>query len=265
MMFVSHAFLIAALFLVGGVLLAEQGTIDELRMRTRPCRDRVLAAVWFAAAIGLVGAPYVGTYLGHALIDEAASDGGRHWVQPFLWLGAALTSGALLRAGGRSFLGLGAADAPFLGEELDEEPVERDVMGPLLRASAVAAVALGLVVSVAPGLGQRAVAAADRFRDRAGYANTVLHGRPTRIAHALPYAIRHTTLESVLYGAAALLLALVFALAGLYGHRLPARAKLFEPPVLMLKRLHSGVVGDYVAWLLVGTAVFGGIWALTLH
>jgi hypothetical protein len=28
--------------------------------------------------------------------------------------------------------------------------------------------------------------------------------------------------------------------------------------------VHSGVVGDYVMWITVGTAVIGGVWALTL-
>jgi len=29
--------------------------------------------------------------------------------------------------------------------------------------------------------------------------------------------------------------------------------------------VHSGIVGDYVMWLTVGTALIGGIWAVTLR
>jgi hypothetical protein len=29
--------------------------------------------------------------------------------------------------------------------------------------------------------------------------------------------------------------------------------------------VHSGVIGDYVAWITVGTAVIGGVWALLLR
>jgi hypothetical protein len=29
--------------------------------------------------------------------------------------------------------------------------------------------------------------------------------------------------------------------------------------------VHSGVIGDYVMWLTVGTAVIGGIWAIALR
>jgi hypothetical protein len=37
------------------------------------------------------------------------------------------------------------------------------------------------------------------------------------------------------------------------------------PPIRALHALHSGVVGDYVTWVAVGTAVTGGVWALLLH
>jgi hypothetical protein len=37
------------------------------------------------------------------------------------------------------------------------------------------------------------------------------------------------------------------------------------PPVRALKAVHSGVIGDYVMWVTVGTAVIGGVWAITLR
>ena len=36
-------------------------------------------------------------------------------------------------------------------------------------------------------------------------------------------------------------------------------------PLRVLKAAHSGVVGDYVAWLTVGAATLGGLFALTLR
>ncbi len=33
----------------------------------------------------------------------------------------------------------------------------------------------------------------------------------------------------------------------------------------VLKAVHSGVVGDYVTWVVVGTAVTGAAWALLLR
>jgi multicomponent Na+:H+ antiporter subunit D len=40
---------------------------------------------------------------------------------------------------------------------------------------------------------------------------------------------------------------------------------MLSPPVRALEAVHSGVVGDYVTWIAVGTAVVGGAWALTLR
>jgi hypothetical protein len=86
----------------------------------------------------------------------------------------------------------------------------------------------------------------------------------------LPVTIRRTSLESLLYGGGATILALGLALVGLYARRLPrgvsaAAARTLAPPIRVLRGLHSGVVGDYVTWVAVGTAVTGAAWALLLR
>ena len=143
-------------------------------------------------------------------------------------------------------------------------------MRPLLVAVAAVAVAAGVAVSVVPGLGQRAEYAADRFRDRAGYTARVLRDRPVAPPQSLPVTIRHTTLESLLYGVGATILAVGLALVGLYRRRLPqivgaAAERTLAPPFHVLRSLHSGIVGDYVTWVVVGTAFVGGVWAVLLH
>ena len=177
-MLLAHGPLTAGLFLLVGVLIAWRGAGDELALHGRGRGRASVAVPWFVAAIALAGPPYVGVYLGHALIDEAASDTGRHWVQPLLWLAEAFSSAALLRAGARVFLGLGPTRDALLPPEMSERPPpRRDALG-LLTAIAAVFVAAGTVVSLVPGLAQRTIAAADRFRDRAAYANLVLHGIP---------------------------------------------------------------------------------------
>jgi multicomponent Na+:H+ antiporter subunit D len=119
-------------------------------------------------------------------------------------------------------------------------------------------------------LGQRAKYAADRFRDTTGYAARVLHDRPMTPPSSLPVSIHETSLESILYATSATLLAIGLAFAGLYRSRLPravaaAAGRTLAPPVRVLHTLHSGVVGDYVTWVVVGTAVTGAAWALMLH
>jgi multicomponent Na+:H+ antiporter subunit D len=270
LMFLAHALLTAGLFFVAGILHVDHTSIDELRLHGRGRGCRLPAAAWFAGTVGLIGTPYLGIYLGHGLIDEGADRLGRGWVLPLLWLGSALAGAALLRAGARIFLGWGDADDPLLGESLEEDPRERQVLRPLLVGVALAAVVLGLAISLVPGLGQRAEYAADRFRDRAGYAASVLRGRPATPPANLPVTVRHTSLESLLYGVGATVFALGLAGVGLYRRRLPrgvatAAGRTLAPPIHVLRSLHSGVVGDYVTWVAVGTAVLGGVWALLLH
>jgi len=83
-------------------------------------------------------------------------------------------------------------------------------------------------------------------------------------------AIQHTSTESLLHGAGATVFALGLAFVGLYRRRLPrvvsrTARRTLAPPVHVLRELHRGVVGDYVTWVAVGTAVVGGTFAFLLH
>jgi multicomponent Na+:H+ antiporter subunit D len=270
LMFLAHALLTAGLFFVAGILHSDHGLIDELHLCGRARGCWAPAAAWFAGTVGLVGTPYLGIYLGHASIDDGAAQLGRGWVLPLLWLGSALAGAALLRAGARIFLGWGEREDELLGTTVEEDPLERNVFRPLLVAVALVAVAAGAAISIVPGLGQRATYAADRFRDTSGYAATVLQGKAMAPPPSLPVSIEHTSTESILYGVSATLVAVALAFVGLYRRRLPralsvAAGRTLGPPVRVLHALHSGVVGDYVTWVAVGTAVTGGIWALLLH
>jgi len=269
-MLLAHALLTGGLFLAVGVLLASLHSIDELRLHGRGRSLPWLGALWAAGALGLIGTPYVGDYLGHSLIDDAAAEAGRGWAPPLLWLGGALAGAALLRAGARVFLGWGSDADPLLSPEKDAQPPRPHTPLGLLAAVTTLVVVLGTVVSVVPGLAQRSEYGADRFRDRAAYAGRVLHDTPVPTTHRLPYAVAHTTAESALYGTGATLLALALAAVGLYRRRLPravreGAARLLGPPLQGLRVLHSGVVGDYVMWVTVGTALTGGVWALVLR
>jgi hypothetical protein len=41
--------------------------------------------------------------------------------------------------------------------------------------------------------------------------------------------------------------------------------RVLEPPLHVLKGLHSGLVGDYVAWLTFGAAALGGLLAALIR
>jgi multicomponent Na+:H+ antiporter subunit D len=185
-------------------------------------------------------------------------------------IAAGVSSAAIFRAGARVFLGWGPRDDPLLSSEPSESAPERTASMPALFAVTAALLVLGLAVSAAPGLGQRVEQAAGRARDRIAYVDRVLRGRQLPAPPRPPVVVEATASDSVLYGIGATVIALGLALVGLFRRRLPevVRTTLrstLGPPLAALRLAHSGIVGDYVAWITVGTAVVGGVWALLLR
>jgi hypothetical protein len=85
------------------------------------------------------------------------------------------------------------------------------------------------------------------------------------IAAAEPTEI---TLSDVLTGIGSVIGALVLAFLALYWRRLPLLRRGYEPGtglVRPLERFQSGVVNDYVTWIVLGLAAIGGALALIVR
>jgi len=266
---ISHGFLKGALFLAAGILLREFHSVDELRLHGQGRKLPLLGVLWMLAAVGLIGIPYVGTFLGHALTDDGAILHGHSWLPPLLMIASAVSAAAILRAGARVFLGWGPKRDALLVPEPGEEPPQGEGNGVLMLGTTTVLVVVGLAMSVVPGLQGSSEHAAARFIDRQTYVAHVLHHVPVPPLPAVPLTIPAASGSSIGYGLGALALTFAVTLFGLYRRRIPeglraAAARFVEPPVSGLKAAHSGVVGDYVMWLTVGTAILGGIWIVTL-
>jgi multicomponent Na+:H+ antiporter subunit D len=176
----------------------------------------------------------------------------------------------MLRAGARVFLGWGAQDDDLLSPEPDEIAPERDVSGRLLASVAGLAIVLGLAVSLVPGLQGRIELAAERFADTSAYRAAVLHGAAHGDAAAhLPFSLPTIDMAAALYGGGALAIGLATAAFGLWRRRLPAGvravgARALWPPVAVVRDAHTGIVGDYLLWLSVGSVAVAAAWALML-
>jgi multicomponent Na+:H+ antiporter subunit D len=219
------------------------------------------------AAVGLIGLPDVGTFLGHSLIDDGATEAGQHLVGPILMVTAGISAGAIMRAGARIFYGWGPAEDPLLSTEPDEEPDSREASLPVMLSVITVLVALGFATSVVPGLQARAEQDASRFTERQAYASEVLHGAKPVPAPRPPYSVGPATTASILYGLGAGAIALITMAFGLWRAQLPRRlraagARALEPPLEVLRGAHSGIVGDYVTWLVLGTAALGAVFVL---
>ena len=100
-----------SLFISVGIIDHHLHDVDERRLAGRGRHLPWLAALMVAGALGLAGMPPFGTFLGKALMEEAAVETGLPWLIGLFVVVAALTSAALLRATGRVFLASGRAGA----------------------------------------------------------------------------------------------------------------------------------------------------------
>jgi multicomponent Na+:H+ antiporter subunit D len=226
-----------------------------------------------AAGFALAGLPPFGTGLGKAVAEEAVAAAGVPWAPALFVLVSALTGAAVLRAAARIYFGAGPRPGAGVDDQdtsgSAEDPEVRGLLArvpPTMLAPIVVLLLAGLVVGVAPGVPAWFGAAAERFVDRDGYVAAVLAG--ARSAPGLPPDAGWTA-SGVGLGLLSSALAAVFALTALYRDRLPDLVGTLLQPVIAalrgLRALHSGHVGDYVAWLVVGVAVLGALVALPLR
>jgi multicomponent Na+:H+ antiporter subunit D len=262
----------ASLFVGVGVVQHRFATVDELALSGRGRGLPMTAGLVVLGGLALASLPPFGPFVGKSMIEEAAAHAGHGWVAAVFVLASAATGGAVLRSAGRIFFGWGRAaehpdDFPVLGEETDPELAYTRARVPrTLTATTVTLLVFGLALGLVPGLADDAVGAAERFMHRGAYAATVLDGAPSPDFAAS--AIAPGALD-VLY--AVLSLAGAIGLAGIALRRGPLRDQLpgmagrtLRTGLLTLRALHSGHVGDYVTWLVVGTVALGVVWAAGL-
>jgi multicomponent Na+:H+ antiporter subunit D len=236
----GHAGVKAALFACTGILLDRYGNVDEHALHGRARELRGVAVLYVVGGLALAGLPPFGTAFGKAVTEEAV--GGPLTV--LYVLATAVTAGAVLRVAARVFLGLGTApadDTEYETTGAGERPETRHRLGRIPDTmTAVPAVLLAgsLAVGVAPGFGEVVAHAVNE----AGSGGAVVPA-----PHWSPVGVLLDLASTVLaLGLAALAVTRPGLLAA------PDRA-------LPLRRLQSGHVGDYVAWLLVGATVLGAL------
>jgi multicomponent Na+:H+ antiporter subunit D len=271
----GHGLVKAALFLCAGIVLHRLGSVNETALHGRGRRLPVTGVVFTLAALGLADLPPFATYLGKGWIEDTGSAHGGAWVAVLLIACSILVGGAVLRVAGGVFYGLG--DPPpedrQMARQASEEKTETDEARqrtPLtMIVPAVVLVAGAVAVGLLPHLGTVVQDAAVRFQDQPAYNATVLSGRATAHPVALhPPESTAITLTDVLSGAGSALGALILAGLALYRRRIPGLRRGPEPDLLLadpIRRFQSGVVNDYVTWIVIGTACIGGVLAVTIR
>jgi multicomponent Na+:H+ antiporter subunit D len=244
----------AGLFTCAAILEHRFDAVEEADLHGRGARR--LGVLLAVGGLAIASLPPTGAFLGHALVEDAALKAGYAWVPAVMLVVTALVGGTVLRVAARVGWGLGQpAPRDPAGEE---EPEERERGSTLLLVPAAALIAGGLAWGLVPGLVGAAGRAAAVFADQGGYARAVLDGRDAAVAHAL----HGPGLSAYVYAAGSLALALLVAFVALT--RRPAVPRPLARAVDVLRALHDGRPGDYVAWTVAGAAVLGGLSALFL-
>jgi multicomponent Na+:H+ antiporter subunit D len=263
----------ASLFVSLGVVQHLRGNVDELRLHGRGRDLRLTGPLFGICALAVASLPPFGPFLGKTLIESAAEDSGLWWVPAVFLVSSAITGAALLRASGRVFLGLGphkdriAADLPGPDEADPELAYSHDRVPRTMTVPAVALAVAGLGVGLIPGVAGHLERAAAQFVDRAGYEASVLHGAVA--APPLNVATHSPDILGVTLGLLTVLAAIALAAGALLPKRVPPRVLAVvegsaDAGVGFLRRLHTGLITDYVTWLVVGAAVLGALFAVTL-
>ncbi|MFF3663352.1 complex I subunit 5 family protein [Streptomyces olivochromogenes] len=231
----GHAGVKAALFACTGVLLDRYGSVDEHALHGRARRLRGVAVLYVVGALSLAGLPPFGIGLGKAVLEESV--GGPLTVL-FVAV-SAVTAGAVLRVAARVFFGLGTQPGDGSSYEttgIREEPETRHRLS-RVPDTMTAVPAVLLVASLAVG-------AVPGFAAAVGHAVS---------GGAAPSP--HWTRAGLLLGLTSTLLAL-----GLATFAVTRPKPLGEPSWMApLRRLQSGHIGDYVAWMLVGTTLLAAL------
>ncbi len=268
----GHAGVKAALFLLAGLALNRYGSVDEWELYGRGKDDRLTGVLFLLAGLALAGLPPFATAIGKGVAEEAVAKAGYPWGPALFVIVSAVTGGAVIRAGLRIYFAAGPRPHGQ-GQPATRGDEERDVSTtiprhpPTMMLAIVGLLAGSFVLGVVPRWYSAFGNAAQRFVDRNGYIAQTLTAAPATVVHHLPDV--SWTASSVVLGTVSALLAVVFAFAGLYHERAPQPVALvgraFGPPLRVLRGVHSGHIGDYAAWVLVGLAGIGALVGLPLR
>jgi multicomponent Na+:H+ antiporter subunit D len=267
----GHAGVKGALFLLAGTLLNRYGSVDEIALHGRGRDARLAPWLFVLGGLALACLPPFGTGLGKAVGEEALSTAGYPWGPVLFVAVSAITGAAVLRAGARIYFGLGPIPRhEDSGARTEDEPERETEDLPRIRITMllpiVVLLAGSLAVGVVPAVGRAVSVAATEFLDGSGYVDQALAGTPATPPEALAEAA--WTTSGVLLGLLSAALAVGLAALAVGAPRLPSLLRAAARPLTValsgLRRLHSGHVGDYVAWLFLGVAAFAALLGVPL-
>jgi len=257
----GHGLVKSALFLCAGIVLHRYRTVDEIELIGRGRGNPRLGMMFGLGGLALAGLPPVANYFGEAKLDDALRPLGLHGATWVFAAAAVLTGGTVLRVTARIFLGVGPKqeDIPDVGGMHTENPETRPSPHTPFSMWFPPAVLLAAAFALPLLFDLRAAAEAQAHRvlDTAGLAAHVLRGAPMALElHDQP--VHPPSLARAVVICA---LALLLATVTLGRRHLPRPIRVLGAALAAaleaIRKLHSGHIGDDIAWLTFGVAAFG--------
>jgi multicomponent Na+:H+ antiporter subunit D len=254
----GHGAVKLGLFLAVGVLLHRLGSVEvgELVGRGRAAGSPALLL-----AVGgplLAGLPPSGLYAGKAMMADAVTAAGLAWLVAVLYLAAGLTGVALVRAAAHLWFGwpLRPDAVGAIAEGSRETLPDAERRKPAFGVVPVVLVLTGGLLALLPQLVPATLAAAAQAADPAVLSTAVGTGPSTSVTVRADPVV--WACSSLAWATAAVTLAVVGGLVlARRGRRpvasLPAWAR---AGAVGFRAVHSGHVGDYTAWGVLGAGVW---------
>ncbi|HZU42732.1 MAG TPA: proton-conducting transporter membrane subunit [Terriglobales bacterium] len=265
---VGHGLVKGALFIIAGILLHRLGTVDELELHGRAKDMPISSTIFLIAGLGLAGLPPFGTFLGESQVEHSAGALGFGWVSIVFFIAALLTAGAVFRVWAHVYRGWGdvrGAEKSGSKKIHDKRETRKGQPRPFeMHFAAGVLVALAIAVGLIPGLKHEAKTAALLMQDRAAYQARVLDHAWIPVAQA--NEPHESEMASLARSTAAAVLAFAFGIFAV-SRFWPKKSVVSRPVdvlISILRKPHSGHVGDYVAFLTFGVAAFGIVLAVLI-
>lgn len=259
----------ALLFACAGIVQARRGFIGQHRLYGQARDLRATGALFAAGGLLIASLPPFGTFLGKAMIDDAATAAGYGFLAPCIAFASGLTSAAILCAGARVFLGWGPRPPRDEGDADEQTHSEEDESGadrtpPVMTAAALLLAAGAIAPGIYSPLHELATSAASRFVDVSAYDHSVLLA-PVRATSTPPKPLEWF---DYLYAAGSVVFAVAVAAIALWAQRVGGATEALKRWALRLTRpladMHTGRIGDYTAALVLGVGILGALMMSTL-